>query len=689
MIFFTTFFSAGDAPFYFLEQIKQLSWYPQVWYSWIGFGQSVIFRLWYDYPLQIIIKTLSNFGFSWWFIDKIIWLLVISIGLISSYKLALLFFHQKAPAFFSSLIYTTNTYALMLFGGGQLGVVLGYAFAPFVFRQLIILLNDSMVKNNHKELNNIVSEYINSDNLLHIIGKISITAILISLLVMADLRIAVLTIILAFIYYVYIGINNSINFNVRIYWKTLFNFYFFVFLLVGIIHSYWIIPLVIFRGQSINALELQSSVGLTKFFSFADYSHAISLLHPNWPENLFGKVYFMQTEFLILPIISFICLLLLAQRFKFPSLNQQKKIDAKYIVFFSIISIIGAFLAKGTNPPFGFIYEWFVDKIPGFGMFRDPTKFYLYITLSYSILIPFSLSYIFEEVVKKNNHSPTNKLLIKSIIIVIFISFWIYTIRQLPTGQLVGNFHPQHIDQEYNKLKQLLINDKTFSRTFWIPAIERFGYADNLHPAVDSLNVFSTSSISALIKNIESNEFNSIMTEKGIRYLVVPADFMHRIYLNDYKYDNSLKYKILFSLNLKKLKKISGFNDLTVFDLGYNKPLFYDQNQNIIPSVINNQSEFSLISVNGKKINKIIFLMNYDKYWVLKYNKFEISPDISNDGFMEFNLPNSEINAQLKIIYKPQILVNYLTLFSGLIFFTCMGIMVYILLIFPKDKKDY
>ena len=33
--------------------------------------------------------------------------------------------------------------------------------------------------------------------------------------------------------------------------------------------------------------------------------HALSLLHPNWPENLFGKVYFLQPEFLILPILAF------------------------------------------------------------------------------------------------------------------------------------------------------------------------------------------------------------------------------------------------------------------------------------------------------------------------------------------------------------------------------------------------
>ncbi len=45
--------------------------------------------------------------------------------------------------------------------------------------------------------------------------------------------------------------------------------------------------------------------GMLHFLSFADFSHTLAFLHPNWPENLFGKVYFLQPEFLLLPVIAF------------------------------------------------------------------------------------------------------------------------------------------------------------------------------------------------------------------------------------------------------------------------------------------------------------------------------------------------------------------------------------------------
>ena len=48
--------------------------------------------------------------------------------------------------------------------------------------------------------------------------------------------------------------------------------------------------------------------------------------------------------------------------------------------------LVGAFLAKGSNPPMGNLYVWLFEHLPGFSMMRVPNKMFLLISLGYSIL---------------------------------------------------------------------------------------------------------------------------------------------------------------------------------------------------------------------------------------------------------------------------------------------------------------
>ena len=77
-----------------------------------------------------------------------------------------------------------------------------------------------------------------------------------------------------------------------------------------LLNLYWVLPLLMLKENTLDALgSAYTTVGALRFFSFADFSHSLSLLHPNWPENLFGKTYFLQPEFLLLPMLAFSSLL--------------------------------------------------------------------------------------------------------------------------------------------------------------------------------------------------------------------------------------------------------------------------------------------------------------------------------------------------------------------------------------------
>ncbi len=476
------FFSSGDTPFFFAEQIKNLSWFPQVWDASHGFGENLLIRLWIDYPFRFVVKLLSTVGLSWFIIEKLLWLSVFGLTIYSSYCLGKYILGKGLGAILVPVIYVANTYMLLLFAGGQLGVAYAYGFAPLVLCKFIETIDGQQRLDFHRSV---------------------INGLLLALLVIFDLRIGYLIISAILLYLV---LNKKFT--------SLYSLVLSV-LVTGSVHLFWILPAVL-TGIGPGSLGQDFiNLGMLKFLSVADFSHALSLLHPNWPENLFGKVYFLQPEFLVLPTIAFFALLFTKKRNR--------------LVYFAVISLLGAFFAKGVNDPAGGLFQWMFINVPGFVIFRDPTKFYVCTAIGYSVLIPFTL----ERFKKK-------------IFYIFFIIFWAFSIRAVFLGQVQGNFRPMQLPAEYVRLKNMLVADSIPSRTLWIPGGENFAYSSDVHPIV-------TASTAASI-------------DTSVKYVIVPEDVNKRIFLNDYKFDPLLRKKLVVDLSKTQLKPIASFHDIAVFE---------------------------------------------------------------------------------------------------------------------------
>jgi hypothetical protein len=101
------------------------------------------------------------------------------------------------------------------------------------------------------------------------------------------------------------------------------------------LNSFWIVPNILSYTNAYHATVGDISLS---FFSVAALSNSISLLHPNWPENLFGKVYFLQPEFLVLPMVAFSSLLFVKTlRVSSDGLKAKNSqlVTRNYITFFS------------------------------------------------------------------------------------------------------------------------------------------------------------------------------------------------------------------------------------------------------------------------------------------------------------------------------------------------------------------
>lgn len=393
---------------------------PQTWSvkGTEGLGEYTVFTLW-SWPFNFFQGFLANLNFSFPLIERIsviIPFLLIGAGgiwrLCSRLKLS-----DKAK-FISALIYLANTYILLVIDGGQLTISLSYALFPWGY----IFLEEAFFGSLKKKI---------------------LAGLLFSVIGFFDIRFLFLFLILGLIKFLFYLKN----------WHQFLRAGFVVSLIFFGMHSFWLIPML----KSPLSTSSYTSLIQTNLSKFISFSHALFLQSPHWYKNIFGVTSPSHFEFIIFPIIAFLVLL-----FK----------KSKTISFWLVTAVVSLFLTKGTSEPLGNFYQWLFYNIPGFSLFRDSSKFFFLVVLSYSILIGIS----FDEINKK----------LKSVFFVALICFLILLISPVWLGRMTGTFSKPPFEKEYFKLNELISKDLSNSNVFWIPTISPLTVLDNKHPSVEA-----------------------------------------------------------------------------------------------------------------------------------------------------------------------------------------------------------
>lgn len=618
----------GDWPFFHQEAINDFSFLPPAWSNAHGNGLGGTILV---YPLD------SYLYFTGWFFSNILhipWNIVykffwFGLFLVSvSYSVWFFFktFLPKISKLFTIIgiiIYLTNTYILMLVSGGQMGIALAYGITPLVFCKFIQLINsfESVAK---------------LRNLMFLKSSL-IISLLLSIQLLFDIRIVYITLLAIACYFFFTLFDLGTRKNLLSKLVYVFIIPFGITLLV---HAFWIMPLVIVGNSSIDQLGgAYTTNDAVRFFSFAKMENTISLLHPHWPENIFGKVSFMKPEFLVLPLIAFASLLFVQTKsMKEKEMNSERRI----VLFFTFLGLIGVFLAKGANDPLGQVYLWLFNTVPGFVMFRDPTKFYLLIILSYSILIPFCL-FKFSE--KRMGREP--------IILSLFLLFLLFLIKPAWSGDLGGTFKRDSVPNEYIQLKDLLHNDSTFYRTLWLPRQQRFTFVSSVHPSIEAGPLFSATNEAQLIRSLQQETTQEYLSNLSVRYLIISYDPYGEIFVEDRKYNQKKRNNL--EKNLDKMVWLKKIQDgkITIYETKDYKNHFYlDDGQGKVNSLMKSSTEY-MLNVENKRETKLIFSENYSPYWRAVIKGKEQSSKKTDQGLNSFAL--REVGRQqIKVYYSAE-----------------------------------
>jgi hypothetical protein len=514
------YFASGDLGYFWNEQLRAFSWLPEVFDESSGFGISMLPSLWLNYPFRFLLKLLSFLGLSWFVIEKLLWFGMFALALYSSWKFAEFILGKSKLTLVAPVIYVINSYLILLFSGGQLGVAYAYAFAPFVILRFL------SCRETYTDVRTIWPFVVNG--------------LVLSLLIVLDLRLAYIVLVALLVHSL-----------VRLWLKETSIVY--VLTEAGVtgivaffVHAFWLLPVLLGSSGVAQLGEELTSPDMLRFLSVADFSHSLSLLHPNWPENLFGKVYFMRPEFLLTPFIAFIAVL-------FTDKNKRRSV---YVLSFFLLILLGAFLSKGIGEPFGDVYRYMFMYVPGFVMFRDPTKWYVCTALGYAIVIP----YVLMTVAKK-----INVRYVKSVVVILFIGLWGFTLRDVFLGNVKGNIFPLRVHREYKRFKDVLIADSMPSRVLWMPRKENFAYQSRVHPLLDSNALYKNASQSSVLQIIPKPEFLHSLKTSGIGYVVVPIDTEKRIFMKDYAFDLASRNRYIQTLDKTQLVRVGEFQNLVVY----------------------------------------------------------------------------------------------------------------------------
>ncbi|KKQ34980.1 MAG: hypothetical protein US51_C0020G0006 [Microgenomates group bacterium GW2011_GWA2_37_6] len=579
-----------------------------------GIGGAAFKTLWVDLYANFVYFASNAANIPWWLSQRIFWIIpFILVSVFSSYKFSGLFIRQSIFRSLTAIIYSFNTYILLIIGGGQFGITFAYALSPLALFYLINLFKENNLK------------------------AMFVSSLFSGLLIAMDPRVSLLVFAVALLWYLFFVRNFSPKKPFYIFGSLLF---------AVLLNAYWVLPAGLFFLTNSASSEVSSYTSLpgVKFLSFADLSNSLSLLHPNWPENIFGKIYFQKPEFLLLPILAFSSLLFKVK---------------KEILFFVGLSLIGIFLGKGTNEPFGQFYLFLFQNIPGFNLFRDPTKFYILIALSYSLLIPFFLEQLSTRFEKY-----------KYLVIILFVGYFLFLLRPAWNGELNGIFKPKALPNDYVKFANFLREDKEFGRTLWIPKRQKYGFFDPNHPAADSEVLFAKKDISKL----SEDEFSKY----SIKYVVVPYDSDGEIFLRDRKYDDKLRNRTIQKVERIGLSEIVGFGKIKIYQPQTNKDHFWSPSTSLrINYQFVNPAEYLVSVKNAEKGDRLVFPEGFDKGWMFetlasKGETFRGQSEKFGNNLNSFVLTENG-DYELRVYYKPQQWVNVgllisLSTLAGLIF---------------------
>ncbi|MHB8278407.1 MAG: hypothetical protein ACYDIA_12245 [Candidatus Humimicrobiaceae bacterium] len=626
-----SYIAGGDWPGFIptLENLKNFS------FTWHGISQGgySIFNI--GFPFWAFQYVLYNLGFSLPTIANLIIFLFL-IGSFYNFFFALEIICAGIKLnikFLASLVYALNIFTFIIFTGtvvlawGYSGFFFIYIFIPLIFALFIKTINNFTIKN------------VLSFSVLFFISAISYMnpAFLFGLF------------FLEFLFFLIIFFRSKIGYKFKTFRNATL-----IFIIQLFLCSYFFVPWVIDSFSSIPQL-VQGGVLLPDYLTVIKNNsfsiiNTFSLSNAGYYFPSHNLYFNLEKINLIVPFsLGYIFVLIL-------SLFFQKKKQEKEWINFMIFFLLLFFLLMRFTPPFDKI-NYYIYKIPIFGVFRSPEKLFVFLPFFFIILLALLLNF------SKFSKKVTSILLI--ILILIPFPFYIGGIpKYLGSVNIYKASHIIKIPDDYLAIKSILNKENLDLSIIDLPP----NYETNVWQRYPELNYYGVTPFGTLYKNryiitstfehlslanksfedynlegkTDINKFLGLIQKFSGKYILIHKD------LDKESMDHSvLIYETIFKLeSLDIIKKIEDNNHFTLFELDkkYLVPLISSDNNTKLYFQKISPVKYKIYISGLKEKTNIEFHQSYHLWWKIYINSY------SKNNWLDQNYYYANTNT---IEYKP------------------------------------
>jgi hypothetical protein len=488
--------TAGDWTYVSPGTIHEWFPWPPIWNNSIGFGSKQFYGA-FEFPMQAVAGFLAVLGVPWSLIEKILYFWLFALLLpIGAWYLGYELLGSRAWALLSAALYATSTYFLTFIVRGDLYIGLAQAIAPLVLVSF--------------------TRAIRNPSLRRTICAGAALAVESTF----EVRVAYLTVGMCLLYLAVSVIAEPIG-------RTIVRRLTAAAGSLGILaalQSYWILPFLTYRGD--YGLPIPSSPWL----AFMRITHAMTGLSPVWTGGAPAtfRTEPVPPEYFIVPALAFLLLL-------------GRRVRPEYL-WLSLSALIAAFLIKQTNPPAGQTYDWLFHHLPGFNLFREASKLYFIVAISYAILIPAGLRRA--SVLASRVASTRLQWLLRSFVpaaLVWLTALTMSAILPMESGALGFTTRPLVMPSAFVNLSQLIDRDPEFGRVLWLGGAyvnrpnenfrgDTFYITSVVHPLVELYGLRETKdplvqfcSTEAPYCYVSQSLFPFLIARTAATYVVAPA----------------------------------------------------------------------------------------------------------------------------------------------------------------------
>ncbi len=474
--------SWGDAPYYFPQNLNELFHQPLLWDARnSNFGVSQMQILWLYLPTFLVGFLGKIFSLTSDLLFRVVFFIPATLfSTLGSWIFLSFFVKNNFAKLIGSLLYSFNTYFLVLVDGGQIGVALAYGLFPITLFTVFSFLEDLTIR-----------RYLFALVFLFLISNV-------------DLRILLLVLLFIIIWKIFglIPAKDKIDTKKQIIGFSIVGFS------ILALDLFWILPFVLsFFNDSNGYTGRNLEVNLISLLN------SLFLYQPHFPVNEFGKIstipfYFGFALFLIISGLLF-------------STKQKEFVSNKFLLKGVLIFLLFAFLAKGTSQPFPQFYQFMTDKLPLGLAFRDSSKFFIPLLLVSSILISLSLNKFSLLLTKKNFY-----LLIIFTYLLVLLS-----VEPALMGKMNGALNNPVDFNSYQIIYQKLSSQTNFFRTVWFSERPPLGYSTWDKPGLSANSLTNERPFASMTKGdydlfgfLHSEQLNGWFKLLGVRYVFAPAN---------------------------------------------------------------------------------------------------------------------------------------------------------------------